>query len=934
MDSKQAAECGPSNLFDTIGVPVVIIGRDFTVEQINQAAAKALGLAPEQAAGKKCHEIFHGTGAPMSECPMRLMLGGMPVEKSEAVLDMLGGTYLVTCSPELDEQGNLLRIIHTLVDISRQTESETQARTALRESRRRELEVSSLLEGARAVLDTTSFEQAARSLFDCCRSVTGAQSGYVALLSADGHENEVLFLESGGLPCTVDSSLPMPIRGLRAVAYETRRPAYDNNFANSKWMAFMPDGHVQLHNVLFAPIMHGGEAVGLIGLANKPGDFTDHDARIAGAFAELAAISLLNSQTRDQLEHERVRAQQYFNLAGVAFVILDANETVVMANAAAGRLLECSEQDIAGKNWFDNFIPENERERTRAVYRDLMLSDSSLVQDFENAVLTKTNRERIVSWRNAVLKDDQGVIVGVLASGEDVTDLRRAMRSADEAAQKYKKLFDASNEALLILDENFKVVEANPAAEELYGYDRKELIGMHPRDFTAEEQNTETGLKQLADEKTIMVPRRKQKRKHGGIIYTSFYSQAFDFGNQSYYLSQIRDITEHVLAEEQGKRLEQQLFQLQKLDTVGRLAGGIAHDFNNMLTVIMASAALMKLKMEKESPFQEQVASIIQAVERSKDLTMKLLSFARREKINVRDVCLGEILGSLKGMIERGIPKNIRVALDAPGEQVINADAVQIQQALMNICTNAADSMPGGGTITIATEAVDYGTVLCATCGKVFDGPYCVISVSDTGSGIDKEIIDRVCEPFFTTKAAGKNAGLGLSVAHGIVSNHRGHLHIYSEPGKGACVKVYLPLAATPDKERKPEPATTELKGTETILIVDDEPAILSMAGRIIQEYGYRALLAASGVEAVEIMHREKQSVALVVLDMIMPGMDGRQTFEALKTVHPGVKILISSGYSIDGDARALLKKGAAGFVQKPYNFADLLKAMREALDA
>ena len=934
MSANQDAGRGPHNLFDTIGVPVVIVRNDFSIEKINDAAAKALGMAPEQAEGKKCHELFHEEGVPLPECPMMKMLGGAPAGKSEAVLDMLGGKYLVTCSPELDEQGNLLRIIHTLVDITRQTESEIQARTALRESRRRELEVSSLLQGARAVLDTTSFEQAARALFDCCRSVTGAQSGYVALLSADGHENEVLFLESGGLPCTVDPSLPMPIRGLRAVAYETRRPAYDNDFANSKWMAFMPNGHVQLRNVLFAPIMHGGEAVGLIGLANKPANFTDDDARIAGAFAELAAISLLNSKTRDRLEHERVRAQQYFNLAGVAFVVLDANETVVMANAAAGKLLECSEQDIAGKNWFDNFIPGHERERTRAVYRDLMLSDSSLVQDFENAVLTKTNRERIVAWRNSVLKDDHGAVVGVLASGEDVTDLRRAMRSVDEAAQKYKTLFEASQEALLIFDEDFKVVEANPAAAALYGYERAELIGMRPADFSGEKENTDAALERLRKDKSVMVPRRKQKRKDGSLIVTSIYSHSFDFGNQSYYLSQIRDVTEHVLAEEQGKRLEQQLFQLQKLDTVGRLAGGIAHDFNNMLTVIMASAALMKLKMGKESPFQEQAASIIEAVERSKDLTMKLLSFARREKINVRDVCLGEILGNLKGMIERGIAKNIRVVVDAPREHVINADAAQIQQALMNICANAADAMPDGGTIAIAAGAVDYGTVLCATCGKVFNGPYCMISVSDTGCGIDKDIIDRVCEPFFTTKAAGKSAGLGLSVAHGIVSNHRGHLHIYSEPGQGTCVKVYLPLAGTPDNKRKSEPANAELKGTETILIVDDEPALLALAARFLGEYGYRALPAASGAEAVEIMHREKKTVALVVLDMIMPGMDGRQTFEALKTVHPGVKILISSGYSIDGDARALLEKGAAGFVQKPYNFADLLKAMREALDA
>jgi len=926
----------PGRLFDTIGVPVVIINRHFTIESINERACEVLGVREADVTGKKCHAIFHNTPGPMQGCPLHKMLNSGNLQRSESVVQTLNNTFLVTCSPETDENGGLIRIIHTLVDITKQVESEERAQDALKISLQKENAVSTLLEGANAVLNKNNFEEAARSLFDSCCSLIGAQSGYVALLSEDGAENEVLFLEAGGLPCTVDPSLPMPIRGLREQAYILLKPVYDNDFWNSEWMEFMPRGHVRLRNVLFAPIVHNKTAVGLMGLANKPGDFTDEDAQLAGAFAELAAIALLNSKTLDNLTRERERAMQYFNLAGAMFIAIDAQERVTMANARACQVLECSEDEIVGKNWFDCFIPERMRDDVHAVFQKLMRGeiDNNVVQ-YNNPILTKNGAERLIYWHNTILKNEQEEIIGILGSGEDVTQLKKAVRTAIEAAQKYQNLFEASNEGLLILDENMNIVEVNDAAAELYGYDKNEMIGMTPLQLSAEKENTKIRVQQLKDNKSAVVPRRQQKRKDGSIIHTNIYSKSFNIGQECYYLSQIRDITAQVEAEQQSKKLEQQLFQLQKMDSIGNLAGGIAHDFNNMLTVIMGSAALMKLKMETTSPQQEQISAIIEAVERSKDMTMKLLTFARKEKINVRDVSIREITANLKNMLERGIPKNITISIHVPGEFMVNADSSQIQQALMNICTNSADAMPHGGVLKIEAEAADCGTALCTTCGKVFDGDYCTIIISDTGHGIDENIIEKICEPFFTTKGMSKAAGLGLSVAHGIITNHQGHLHIHSESGKGACVKIFLPLAksgaAAAENDVSP---FSKLSGNETILLVDDEPGVLGMTSKIFKEFGYDLIPCGSGAEATGVYADRAQNIALVVLDLMMPDMDGAQTFRALKEINPHVKVLIASGYSIDGEANALVEAGAAGFVQKPYNITSLLTAVRNALGA
>ncbi len=1050
----------PHDIYSSIGIPVIIISPGYDVVSINRIASEALGMSNGEADGKKCYEIFHKSKSPPAECPLKKTLETHKPESSRMVVETLDGTYLVTCFPEFDEPGNLLRIVHTLIDISDIKKAESQATRAMEESKKRERELQLLFDGARVVLKQETFRTTARSIFDACCDTIGATSGYVALLSEDGSDNEVLFLESGGRSCSVDTSLPMPIRGLRGEAYRLHRVVYDNDFKNSGWMDFIPPGHVDLNNVMFAPLNHDGNTVGLIGVANKPTDFTEDDARLASAFADLAAISLINSRSLDQLTHQRDKAQQYLDLAGVMFVALDTEGRVTMANRKACDILGFDEHKILGENWFDNFIPEPERNRVRDVFRKLLQGDVESVEYFENNVLTKSGDKRLIAWHNDVLRNERGGINGILGSGTDITDYVALENAKVEAMQKYRNLFDASNEGLLILDGDMRIVEANDTAAEMFGFSKDELAGMPLPGISAEKAQTNIAVAKLRTEGAVQVDRRRQRRKDGSTFISQIYGKQFSVDKQTYYMYQIRDVTDHVIAEEKlsgsrtlidltgrmakvggwevdaetlevtwtqeacrihglptgqkmqldeaiglfhpddrgkfktalrnalingepydlelrfltangkkawthtickpipaagkivkligsfqditdrkqaekkNRKLTEQLLQSQKMEAIGRLAGGIAHDFNNLLTVIMGNANLMEMKLDESDPNYMEVSSILDASERAKALTMKLLTFSRKDKLNIKRVLLDDIISGMVELLERSMLKNINIVKILQSKVWIRVDTNQINQALLNICNNAADAMPEGGTLTIETQTVSLNSEHCRTCGKRFDGLYCLLQISDTGVGIPPEILNKVTEPFFTTKEIGKGTGLGLSITHGIVENHNGHLHIYSEVGKGTCVKIYLPFVMGEYKPAATASQDAVLTGSETVLIVDDEQSVRSVAERLFRLLGYNPILAESGITAVELFREQSEKIDIVVLDLVMPGMDGMATFRLLKEIDPEVKVLVSSGYSINGQAGDVLEMGALGFIQKPFFIENLVGAIRNILDA
>jgi CheY-like chemotaxis protein len=367
------------------------------------------------------------------------------------------------------------------------------------------------------------------------------------------------------------------------------------------------------------------------------------------------------------------------------------------------------------------------------------------------------------------------------------------------------------------------------------------------------------------------------------------------------------------------------------MEALGTLAGGIAHNFNNLLMGIMGNASLMLYETDRNSRNYERLENIERLVDSGSKLTRQLLGYAREGRYEVRPLSLNQLVKETSdtfGTAKKEIRVHQELAEDLWG---IKADQGQIEQALLNLYVNAADAMPAGGDLFVKTANVAYRDIR----GKEFrprPGNYVMATVADTGVGMDKETRERIFDPFFTTKGLSKGTGLGLSSVYGTIKAHGGYIEVDSKKGKGTSFKIYLPAAEIElhKEARSPEEA---LRGAETVLLIDDEGMILGVGSEILEKMGYQTLLARGGKEAIEVYRNAREEIDIVILDMIMPDMGGKETYAALKKINPDIKVLLSSGYSIDGQASEILEQGCDGFIQKPFKIRQLSQKIREILD-
>lgn len=385
--------------------------------------------------------------------------------------------------------------------------------------------------------------------------------------------------------------------------------------------------------------------------------------------------------------------------------------------------------------------------------------------------------------------------------------------------------------------------------------------------------------------------------------------------------------------EMENEKLKQQLFQVQKMESVGRLAGGIAHEFNNMLGVIMGYANLALMDLEKGDRFYDEFSTIMKSAERSKDITMKLLAFARKDKLSVTRINAVEIVDDLALMLRRSFPKSVEIATETE-DCYVDVDINLVQQVLLNVCGNALDAMPRGGRIYIKCASVEIDQLLCGDGNRLEKGRYCRFTVVDEGEGIPEDALHKVFDPFYTTREVGKGTGLGLSISHGIVENHNGCICIDSAPGRGTTVDIYLPaVQVEPDEAKDIKQQKKEVRhGLETVLVVDDELYILEILGKMLHRLGYKVKLVDNGREAINVYKENSDEIDIVILDLMMPEMDGRDVFFGLKEIDPDVKIILASGYSMSNMADELLEKGARAFIQKPFEIKELSGSIRQVL--
>jgi PAS domain S-box-containing protein len=505
-----------------------------------------------------------------------------------------------------------------------------------------------------------------------------------------------------------------------------------------------------------------------------------------------------------------------------------------------------------------------------------------------------------------------------------------------ESEEKYRTILESIEEGCFETDiEGNLTFFSNPFLK-ILGFSSDELTGAHTDKYTS----PDTAAKMKRITKRLKETGKPENVADYDIVCKNGNSLSLELsvsllkdqdGCPMGYRGVIRDVSERKEAEEEKHKLESQLQQAQKMESIGTLAGGIAHDFNNILMGIQGNASLMLLKIESDHPNYEKIKNIEKYVQNGTELTKQLLGFARRGKYLIKATDLNEIIDKSAGLFAR-TKKEIRVHSElAENLWTAEVDRGQIEQVLLNLYVNAWQAMTQGGDLYLQTENVILDRSYVKPY-KVEPGRYVKILVSDTGVGIDRETQERIFEPFFTTKEMGRGTGLGLASVYGIIKSHGGYINVYSEKERGTVFTIYLPASekqVVREKDAIPAPI---VKGSGTILLIDDEKMILDVGLELLDELGYTVISAMSGKEAIEVFQNGRDKIDLVIMDMIMPGMGGGETFDRLKEIDPDIKVLLSSGYSINGQATKILRRGCDGFIQKPFNMNQLAQKVQEIL--
>jgi len=554
--------------------------------------------------------------------------------------------------------------------------------------------------------------------------------------------------------------------------------------------------------------------------------------------------------------------------------------------------------------------------------------------EVHESVLDRIADNKVRNYRviSSPLKDKKGKIIAAIEMIEDITEQKQAQEALQRSEINYRELVQNANSIILRMDSQGNVTFFNEFAQQFFGYTEDEILGRNVVGTIVPEKES-TG-RDLAVMIRDIAPNPEKHasdeneniRKDGVRIWVAWTNKAIldKDGNIVEILCVGNDVTKR-------KLLERQLLQALKMESIGTLAGGIAHDFNNLLMGILGNTSLMLMNSDPADPNYNRLKSIEKQVESGSKLTSQLLGYARKGKYELKPINLNQLVKDTSELFGR-TRKDISIYLElSPDLFAVEADKGQIEQVLWNLYVNAADAMPGGGDFILKTFNTDHKNMK----GRVYipkPGKYVELAVTDSGVGIDKEIQQRIFDPFFTTKEMGRGTGLGLASAYGIVKGHDGYIDVESKKGEGATFSVYLPVS---EKKIAKAARITEklLKGTETVLLVDDEEIILDIGRDLLKAMGCRALTARGGCEAIEVYQKNQDDINIVILDMIMPNMSGGEVYDRMKEINPDIKVLLSSGYSIDGQATDILSRGCNGFIQKPFTINELSVAIRQVLD-
>jgi PAS domain S-box-containing protein len=649
------------------------------------------------------------------------------------------------------------------------------------------------------------------------------------------------------------------------------------------------------------------------------------------------------------LQEQKIFAEYLIENSAVATFVLDARHRVVIWNKACEELTGVPAANMLGTDsqWKPFY------EHKRPVLADVVIDGDfsklpELYSTHAKSALTPNalhaegwygnlnGRDRYILFDAAPIYIKKGELTAAIETLQDITERKRVEESLAESESKLRTLTNTAADVIVMIDAEDKITYWNPAGKRILGYSAEEVLGKdlaliiphryreaHKKAFNkfVETGRVAKGLRKQYEVAAI--------KKDGTEVPVELSISGLRVQGKCYSVGIIRDISER-------RKLEDQLRHSQKMEAIGQLAGGVAHDFNNILTAIIGYGSILHRKMEKNDPLRINVEHMLASADRAAHLTYSLLAFSRKQILDPRHVDLNDIIARVENLLRRVIGEDIELKTSLKkGPVTVNADSGQIEQVLMNLATNARDAMPRGGSFTIETDTLYLDEAFARVHGYGEAGAYALVSVTDTGTGMDEEMRKKIFEPFFTTKEVGRGTGLGLSIVYGIIKQHQGFINVYSEPGKGTAFKIYLPLLK-PEIEKKMPAAVYEEeppRGTETVLVAEDDDAVRELSRAVLEESGYMVIEAKDGADAVDKFMKNRDAVRLVILDMIMPKKSGKEAYEEIKKTNPAIKTIFVSGYTADKLQREGLLEQGMELIIKPLGPGAFLKKVREVLD-